>query len=187
MARSHAGRDDIHGPQWPEPWTKMASVSEYVGAIAHFPPGETSNRASSEVSPNIGHTATPPIRFTKRCAQPFRPAWHARVTTERATKRAVLLRWFRGAEGRKANGRGRGNFTQPGRWYWADEVQTGGGERLWELSPLSWALWRCEGSIDVEIGSKSGLAWSVNLAAFGLAAALGVHDCRVVVVRWRVK
>lgn len=87
-------------------------MSEYVGAIAHFPPGETSNRASSEVSPNIGHTATPPIRFTKRCAQPFRPARHARVTTERATKRAVLLRWFRGAEGRKANGRGRGNFTQ---------------------------------------------------------------------------
>lgn len=55
----------------------------------------------------------------------------------------------------------------------------------WEL--LWWAPWRCEDSNDVDIGSKSRLVESSNLAALGLAAACGVRGSRVVAVRWRAK
>lgn len=48
-------------------------------------------------------------------------------------------------------------------------------------SPLSWALCRCEDSVDAEIGSKAELVESINLVAFG------VHDRRVVVEYWRAK
>lgn len=43
MARSHAGRDDIHGPQWPEPWTKMVQpLACQIGRPGNKPdrPGE---------------------------------------------------------------------------------------------------------------------------------------------------